>query len=195
MSSTEQISAPASGLCEEEHILLRQVALEAIKYGLEHGSHMPVAISRYPRLLQQAGASFVTLKKQGELRGCIGTLEAYQPLVKDVAHNAYAAAFSDPRFLPLSGDELDGLEIHISVLTPAVPMTFDSEADLLSQIRPGIDGLILEEDHLRGTFLPSVWESLPDAKSFLQHLKQKAGLPAHYWSPHIRISRYTTESF
>ena len=194
MSSIEQAS-PATGLCEEEHILLRQIALEAIKYGVEHGSHLPVATSRYPALLQKPGASFVTLKKHGELRGCIGTLEPYQPLVNDVAHNAHAAAFSDPRFLPLAADELDSLEIHISILTPAVPMNFTSEADLLSQIRPGIDGLILEEGHLRGTFLPSVWESLPDAKSFLQHLKQKAGLPAHYWSPHIRLLRYTTESF
>jgi AmmeMemoRadiSam system protein A len=195
MSSIEQPFTHTTGLCEEEHILLRQVALDAIKYGLEHRSHLPVATSRYPALLQQPGASFVTLKKHGELRGCIGTLEAYQPLVNDVAHNAYAAAFSDPRFSPLATDELDSLEIHISVLTPAVPMRFDSEEDLLSKIRPGIDGLILEEDHLRGTFLPSVWESLPDAKTFLQHLKQKAGLPAHYWSPHIKVSRYTTESF
>lgn len=195
MSSSEQVSTPTTGLCEEEHILLRQVALEAIKYGLEHGTHIPVATSRYPALLQKPGASFVTLKKHGELRGCIGTLEAYQPLVNDVAHNAFSAAFSDPRFLPLATDELDSLEIHISILTPASPMNFDSEEDLLSQIQPGIDGLILEEGHLRGTFLPSVWESLPDAKSFLQHLKQKAGLPAHYWSPRIKVSRYRTESF
>jgi AmmeMemoRadiSam system protein A len=122
-------------------------------------------------------------------------LEARQPLVNDVAYNAFAAAFSDPRFQPVSNDEREHLEFHISVLTPATPMTFDSEEDLLKQIRPGIDGLVLEDGQYRGTFLPAVWESLPDAESFLQHLKQKAGLPQDYWSETIKISRYTTESF
>jgi AmmeMemoRadiSam system protein A len=115
--------------------------------------------------------------------------------VNDVAHNAYAAAFMDPRFLAVTEDELENLEIHISVLTPAVAMTFDSEEDLLKQIRPGIDGLVLEDGRHRGTFLPAVWESLPDVKSFLQHLKQKAGLPDNYWSDSLKVSRYTTESF
>ena len=188
-------SLPTTGLCEEDHILLRKIALEAVKYGLKHGSHFPVETPRYPALLQNPGASFVTLKKAGELRGCIGSLEAYQPLVNDVAHNAYAAAFSDPRFQPVSNDELENLEFHISVLTPAVAMSFDSEEDLLKQIRPDIDGLVLEENQHRGTFLPAVWESLPDAKDFLQHLKQKAGLPQDYWSSSIKVSRYTTESF
>jgi AmmeMemoRadiSam system protein A len=186
---------PTSGLCEEEHILLRQIALEAVEYGIRHGKHLSVETSRYPTPLQNPGASFVTLKIAGQLRGCIGSLEAHQPLVKDVANNAYAAAFSDPRFQPVSIDELKNLDFHISVLTPAVAMTFDSEKDLLEQIRPGIDGLVLEEKQHRGTFLPAVWESLPEAESFLQHLKQKAGLPQNYWSDSIKVSRYTTESF
>lgn len=193
MSSTNAL--PTTGLCEEEHILLRQVAFEAVEYGLKCGEHLPVETSRYPASLQNPGASFVTLKKAGELRGCIGSLEAYQPLVNDVAHNAYAAAFSDPRFQPLSNDEMGNLEFHISVLTPAVAMSFDSEEDLLKQIRPGIDGLVLEENQYRGTFLPAVWESLPDTKDFLRHLKQKAGLPQNYWSESIKVSRYTSESF
>ena len=197
MSSTDVLrdTEPTTNLCEEEHILLRQVAFEAVEYGIRNGRHLPVETSRYPALLQNPGASFVTLKIAGLLRGCIGSLEAYQPLVNDVAHNAYAAAFSDPRFQPVSKDELENLEFHISVLTPTVTITFDSEEDLLKQIRPGIDGLVLEENQHRGTFLPAVWESLPDAKSFLQHLKQKAGLPQDYWSESIKVSRYTTESF
>jgi AmmeMemoRadiSam system protein A len=193
--SNEPPATEHTHLCEEEHIILRRVAKEAIAYGLEHGTHMPVDTTRYPPTLRAHGASFVTLQKHGELRGCIGSLEAYQPLVEDIAHNAYAAAFNDPRFAPVSAKEFDELEIHISVLTPATPMQFTSQADLLKQIQPGIDGLVLEDCGYRGTFLPSVWESLPEATQFLQHLKLKAGLPADYWSETIKVSRYTTESF
>jgi AmmeMemoRadiSam system protein A len=186
---------PGTGLCEEEHILLRQIALEAVEFGLKHGKHLAIDTSRYPKPLQKPGACFVTLKLAGQLRGCIGSLEAHQSLVNDVAYNAFAAAFSDPRFPPVSNNELENLEFHISVLTPAVAMDFDSEEDLLKQIQPGIDGLVLEENQHRGTFLPAVWESLPEAESFLRHLKQKAGLPQDYWSESIKVSRYTTESF
>ena len=193
VSSTED--TPGFGLCEEERILLQQVALEAVEFGIKHGKHLPVETSRYPALLQNPGACFITLKKDGELRGCIGSLVPHRPLVDDVAYNAHAAAFSDPRFMPVSGNELENITFHISILTPAEPMTFNSEEDLLDQIRPGIDGLILEDEQHRGTFLPSVWESLPDAKSFLQHLKQKAGLPGDYCSKNLKVSRYTTESF
>lgn len=174
---------------------MHKIAKEAVEYGLQHGGHLPVDSSRYPRPLREYGASFVTLKKHGELRGCIGSLEAHRPLVEDVANNAYAAAFSDPRFPPLSANELTEVDFHLSVLTPAVPMTFTSEADLLSQLRPGIDGLVLEDGIYRGTFLPAVWESLPEAAQFLQHLKLKAGLPADYWSETLTVARYTTESF
>lgn len=193
MSSTESDVTPK--LCEEEHILLRKLAHEAVEYGLQQGSYLPVDTSRFPRPLREPGASFVTLQKNGELRGCIGSLEAHRPLVEDVVHNAYAAAFSDPRFPPLSERELADVDFHLSILTPAVPMDFNSEADLLRQIRPGIDGLVLEDGIHRGTFLPSVWESLPNAEQFLQHLKLKAGLPPNYWSDTLKVSRYTTESF
>lgn len=195
MSSTNNIT---STLCEEEHILLRNIAKEAVTYGLQNGlqgEHLPVDTGHFPQPLRELGASFVTLKISGELRGCIGSLEAHQPLVDNVAHNAYAAAFSDPRFPPLTEREFSQLEFHISVLTPSEPVTFGSEEDLLSQIRPGIDGLVLEEGRHRGTFLPAVWESLPSARQFLQQLKLKAGLPADYWSDSIKVSRYTTESF
>ena len=193
-ASIETDSKP-SALCEEEQILLREVAKNAVEYGLQYGGHLPIDTARYPRPLREFGASFVTLKMHGELRGCIGSLEAYRPLVEDVARNAYASAFSDPRFPPVSEQELRDLEFHISVLTPALPMHFSSEADLLSQLRPGIDGLVLEDGRYRGTFLPAVWESLPDATQFLQHLKLKAGLPTDYWSNTLKVSRYTSESF
>ena len=201
MSSINDASVDANAeekiarLCEEEHILLHQVAREAVEYKLRQGNELAVDTARYPRPLREPGASFVTLQIRGELRGCIGSLQAYQPLVEDVAHNACAAAFSDPRFPPVSLQELPQLEFHISILTPAETMQFTSEADLLRQIRPGVDGLILEDGRHRGTFLPTVWESLPDAVQFLQHLKLKAGLPPDYWSDTLTVSRYTTESF
>ena len=145
--------------------------------------------------LQQIRATFVTLEIDGELRGCIGTLEAHQALVNDVAYNAHAAAFSDPRFFPLSEKEYPRLDIHISILTPAEPMRFSSENDLIAQLRPGVDGLILQDGNHRGTFLPSVWEQLPEAKQFFTHLKRKAGLPMDYWTDSLQVYRYTTESF
>lgn len=196
-SATNETSTNTNptSLCEEEHILLRHVAREAVEYGLRHDGHLPIDTSRYPRPLQEHGASFVTIKKHDELRGCIGSLEAHRPLVEDVAQNAYAAAFLDPRFPPLSENELTEVDFHLSILTPPVPMNFNSEADLLRQIQPGIDGLVLEDGIHRGTFLPSVWESLPDAVQFLQHLKLKAGLPVDHWSSTLKVARYTSESF
>ena len=145
--------------------------------------------------LKEERATFVTLTIGGALRGCIGMLEACRPLVEDVAENACAAAFDDPRFEPLSKEEFDELDIHISVLSPPEEMTFVSEKDLLERVRPGVDGLILQEGGRRGTFLPSVWEELPDKELFLMHLKMKAGLPNTYWSDSLRVFRYTAEYF
>jgi hypothetical protein len=141
------------------------------------------------------GAAFVTLKENGELRGCIGSLAASRPLDQDIAMNAFAAAFSDPRFNPVTADEVDELEISISVLTTPELMIFRSEEDLVSQLRPGIDGLILTEGRNRGTFLPSVWENYPERESFLNHLKMKAGLASNYWSGTLKVERYETVSW
>lgn len=173
---------------------LLQLARDSIRYGLEHGKPLPVDIGSFDEPLQQNGAAFVTLQINHQLRGCIGSLEAWEPLVEDIARNAFSAAYRDPRFPPVSADEIDQLEIHISILTPSREISFDSEQDLLSQIRPGIDGLILEYGSHRGTFLPSVWESLPDRRDFLDHLKMKAGLPQDFWSDDVRVYRYETES-
>ncbi len=174
---------------------LLHLAHASIAHGLRHDCALPVVIADYPPALQTHRASFVTLEIASRLRGCIGTLEAHQALVKDIADNAYNAAFRDPRFTPVTADESARLDIHISVLSPPEPITFRSEAELLAQLRPGIDGLILSAPGHRGTFLPSVWEQLPRAEEFLQQLKRKAGLPADYWSPQIEVERYTAEVF
>lgn len=177
-------------LSTEERDTLLDIAGQSIRYGLSHNSPLPVTVEDYSERLQLPGASFVTLNIDHQLRGCIGTLEAYQPLVKDVADHAFAAAFRDPRFPALSADEEPRLDIHISILTPAEAMSFSSEAELIAQLQPGVDGLILEDGYNKGTFLPSVWDSLPDATQFLQHLKQKAGLPSNHWSDSLKVSRY-----
>lgn len=140
--------------------------------------------------LSRPGAVFVTLTRAGSLRGCIGSLEARRSLETDVRENALAAAFRDPRFAPLGEAELAETRVEVSLLTPAVPMRFADEADALGQLRPGIDGVILEQGKRRATFLPQVWESLPEPKHFLAQLKLKAGLPADFWAPDLRLGRY-----
>lgn len=182
-------------LTEEEQRTCLQVARQSILHGLEKDCALQIITADYSAALQQNAACFVTLYKKGELRGCIGALQAYQPLINDIAEHAYAAAFQDPRFPALRQDEYELLEIEISVLGKPKAMTFKSEEDLLQQIRPDIDGLILEYGYNRGTFLPSVWEQLPDKKDFLSHLKMKAGLPAQWWDNEAKISRYETFKF
>lgn len=171
---------------------LLALARESISTQL-HGGALP-ALSASSRL-QQLDACFVTLKIRGELRGCIGSLTAYRPLEEDVIHNARAAARKDPRFSPLTIAELAQVEISISVLTPPKAFVVNSEAELLQILRPGIDGLLLEEGPYRATFLPAVWEQLPTPEEFLLHLKHKAGLPARHWSPSISFSRYRSIEF
>ncbi len=144
---------------------------------------------------RQPGASFVTLTRHGELRGCIGSLEAWRPLAEDVAANARAAAFRDPRFAPLTAGELAGIRVEVSLLTPAQPLPWRDEAEALAQLRPGIDGVILIAGRHRATFLPQVWEQLPDPANFLAHLKRKAGLAADYWGSDLRLERYTVEKW
>jgi AmmeMemoRadiSam system protein A len=134
---------------------------------------------------------FVTLKRHGTLRGCIGSYQARRPLVEDVADNAFAAAFLDPRFRALEASEVEGLTLHISLLTPPVPLQVRDRPELLASLRPGVDGLLLEDLPHRATFLPQVWETLPDPTDFLEELFHKAGLPRHHWSPTLRFYRYT----
>jgi len=140
--------------------------------------------------LHRKGATFVTLTQRGELRGCIGSLEAWRPLLTDVQENACAAAFRDPRFSPLREAELPITRIEVSLLSPAELMHFRDEADALAQLRPNIDGVILTVGQYRSTFLPQVWEQLPEAAEFMAHLKQKAGLPGAYWGANVQLERY-----
>jgi len=179
----------------EERGVLQRVALESIQTGLLAGTPLSVGPDDYTESLRHQRSSFVTLKQTTALRGCIGSLEPSRCLIEDVAHNAFAAAFRDPRFPPLQNRELDSLSIEISVLGQREPVKFDSERELIDVLRPGIDGLVLQDGQFRGTFLPSVWESLPQPEVFLQQLKMKAGLPAGYWSDTLAVWRYTTESF
>lgn len=189
------VPMPSTEIESQYHPLLLRLARQAIVYGVHHGGkQMEFSTENVPPCLLEHRASFVTLKIDGDLRGCIGSLQAYRPLVVDVLHNAYAAAFKDPRFNPMTHQELDDLQIDISILSPPQELAFDKEGDLLDQLRPGIDGLILKEGVRRGTFLPSVWQFLPDKRQFLENLKLKAGLPAGYWSKEIQVYRYTTEA-
>jgi uncharacterized protein len=180
---------------EQQRRALLDIAWRSIRHGLERGAALNLDPGEFEPPLREPAASFVTLHSNGQLRGCIGNLQASRPLARDVAENAFAAAFRDPRFPALEHSELADLDLQISVLGAPQPLRFDSETDLLSQLRPGLDGLILEQGDRRATFLPAVWETLPDPQQFLQHLKLKAGLPPHYWSDRIRIARYGTECF
>jgi len=145
--------------------------------------------------LHEKGASFVTLTMSQRLRGCIGSLEAHRPLLLDVKTNAYAAAFRDPRFSPLTLAELEATEIEISLLSAKQPMLFSGERDALAQLQPGVDGVIFEFGRYRSTFLPQVWEQLPDVKTFMAHLKHKAGLHPEFWNEEVKLYRYSVKKF
>lgn len=145
--------------------------------------------------LREIGASFVTLRLQGELRGCIGSVDPHRPLGDDVVHNARAAAFQDPRFPPVAREELERLQVEVSVLSPRTPIEASDEPSALAALRPGVDGIYLEYAGRGATFLPQVWENLPDPQDFLGELRRKAGLGARFWDPAIRLSRYTVEKY
>lgn len=146
-----------------------------------------------PARLAQPGATFVTLTRRGQLRGCIGSLEAYRPLAEDVAANARAAAFRDPRFAPLSATEYPEICLEVSLLAAPEPFPVRDEGDALARLRPGEDGLVFTFQGRRATFLPQVWESLPAPEAFLTQLKRKAGLPGDFWDPEVRLERYRVQ--
>lgn len=181
-------------LSEQDKQTLIDLAWQSIRHGLETGRPL-LELGAVPAVLMNPGASFVTLESNGDLRGCIGSLQAHRPLAEDVAHNAYSAAFRDSRFMPLQPHELSGLSLQVSVLTEPTDVLFRDEADLLQQLVPGEDGIILEDGYHRATFLPQVWDQLPQPELFMAHLKSKAGLPSNYWSDAMRIQRYHVEKF
>ncbi len=170
---------------------LLEVARASIADGHRTGAPLAVDLAAHDPALRAPGASFVTLHVGGELRGCTGSLEPVRPLVADVAYHAFCSAFLDRRFEPLREDEMDALHVHVSVLSPHEPLDVATEDDLLAALRPGVDGLILEESGRRATFLPAVWEQLPSPRDFVRQLRRKAGLPDDYWSDALRAYRYT----
>ncbi len=170
-------------LTREEARWLLKLAREALEYGVRGRELPPLNWEALPPRLREPGVSFVTLYKHGELRGCIGGLEPRWPLAQDVRIHAVAAALEDPRFPPVTPEELPDIEVEVSVLTPLQPLPYSDPADLVAKLRPGVDGVVIEDPTtgLRATFLPQVWEKLPDPRVFLSHLCLKAGLPADAW--------------
>ncbi len=171
--------------------ILLSIARAAIAETLELPHASIEELAQGKPWLQEKAACFVTLTQNGQLRGCIGTLEAHSSLLEDVVHNANAAAFRDSRFSPLVRDEFEETEIEISLLSAMQPLIFLNEQDALTQLRPGIDGVLFESGQHRSTFLPQVWQQLPDSKTFMAHLKAKAGLSSDFWSDEVKLYRYT----
>jgi len=181
---------PLSATDREE---LLAVARASLEHGLENGCQINLDSSDFPGALQIVSASFVTLQIEGKLRGCVGGLEPRWPLVQDTARHAFGAGFEDPRFPPLSKNEHARVTIHLSVLSPREPVVFSSEEALIATLRPGIDGLVLHLGENRATFLPSVWDSLPEPLRFFTELKKKARIPSDQIPS--KAERYHTESF
>lgn len=177
----------------EWHSVLATIARQAVVAAAHREDYAPPPEWLAGRLAEP-GASFVTLRAGGELRGCIGSLTARRALGLDVAANARAAALEDRRFPPLGPHELAQLMIEISLLTPPEALPVRSRSELLAALTPGVDGLVLEDDGHRATFLPAVWEQLPDPEAFVGQLERKAGLGAGSWSSARRFHRYRTES-
>jgi AmmeMemoRadiSam system protein A len=197
MSSAEAESQqPEARFDNSARQILIQIARDSIETALRTGVSLAVKVSEYSGELCENRACFVTLRcAYHTLRGCIGSSEAVRSLVEDVAYNAWMAASVDERFEPIALEELEQLHIHISVLSPLEPLQATSEEELLEQVRPGVDGILIIEGQQRGTLLPVVWEMVPDARRFLHEVRRKAGLPGDYWSDTMTIFRYTAESF
>jgi uncharacterized protein len=180
---------------EEKQTLLR-MAREAMEYGVRGKKLPPPQENELSEHLRDQGASFVTLTIGGSLRGCIGALEAYQPLADDVREHAIAAALEDPRFPPVREDELSRIQIEVSRLTRPVPLEYKDAADLLSKLRPNVDGVILRDGVRRATFLPQVWEKIPDPAKFMDNLCYKLGVSDNTWRiKHLDVLIYQVEEF
>jgi len=176
---------------EDKGRILLAIARAAIAEAL--GQHY-VANEDAPWLRIKA-ACFITLMQNDKLRGCIGTLEAHHSLLEDIKYNAKAAAFNDTRFTPVTSSELESIDIEVSLLSPMRALDFSDEQDALAQLQPGIDGVVFEFGSHRSTFLPQVWQQLPDAKDFIAQLKAKAGLSPDFWANEVKLSRYTVRKW
>lgn len=192
---TEEVDSSQAPLSDIDRQELIRVAAATVQRAAA-GKPMPkVSVGTFATGVQRPGASFITLTKGGRLRGCLGSLQAYRPLVLDVAERGYASATKDPRFDPVRSNELKGMHMEVAVLSASQRMSFDSETGLLEQLRSGIDGLIIEDVGKRATFLPKVWDEISEPRMFLHRLKQKAGLAPEHWSATFRAWRYETERF
>jgi len=189
------VPMPCIKLGRDHKACLLAFAKQSIAHGLQFQSPLPVDLAAVEPVLRQSAATFVTLHYRQQLVGCIGSLQAIQPLLSNVVHNAHSAAFMDHRFAPLEQDKLAGLDIEVAVLSELVSVDVHSEQALMAFLQPGVHGLALEYGEQRATFLPKVWAQLPDKREFLAQLKKKAGLSADFWSPQLQISCYTTDSF
>lgn len=174
---------------------LLELAHRSIASGLGRRDPQSLPHDAWSPGLLESRATFTTITLAGELRGCCGTIEPRRPLVADVWHNAWVSAYADPRFGPVSAAELGTLTIAISVLTPLTPIEAESEAQLAASLLPGIDGLVLRYGGARATFLPAVWQSLPEPREFIAQLKRKAGWSSSFWPPGMAAFRYRTQTF
>lgn len=170
---------------------LLQLLARTIRYGFSSDTPPKVAIGSFAADLRQERATFVTLERHGHLRGCIGSIVPHRPLVLDLVENAFRAAFKDPRFAKLTPAETEGLTLSLSLLSPMSPMQFEDESGLLQSLRPGEDGLMIQDGEKRAVFLPQVWDQLPEPRDFLGRLKRKAGMTEHHWSSGFRAWRFT----
>jgi len=187
---------PTRTLTADEKLLLLQLARRSIELTVHQHALPLLDLSELSEPLREYGATFVTLTIGGELRGCIGALEPYQPLVQDVCEHAAAAALEDYRFPPVTPDEVPLLEIEISRLTPPERFVYNSPTELLTRLRPLIDGVILRDPPRRATFLPQVWEKIPQPAVFLTQLCQKMGAPANLWQRKpLEVYTYQVEEF
>jgi AmmeMemoRadiSam system protein A len=193
MTDNDEFSQATRAILNKHGETLLGLAAGSIRHGMKNGKPLPASPDDHAPELAAPGASFVTLKRNGKLRGCIGSSEAYRPLAADVSENGFRAAFKDPRFPALKPDEIDGLTLSISLLSPKMPMTFSSQADFLQKLKPNTDGLIIEDAGRRALFLPSVWAQLPQTKTFVEHLKVKAGLAKDHWSNGFKAWRFTAD--
>jgi len=172
-----------------------EILLPIARSSISGALGQPLEAAENAAWLQDKAACFVTLTQHQQLRGCIGTLEARRSLLEDVKSNARAAALQDTRFTPLTAEELDFTEIEISLLSAMQPIDFSNEQEALAQLRPGIDGVLFEYGHYRSTFLPQVWQQLPDTTEFVAHLKHKAGLSPDFWADEVKLSLYTVSKW
>jgi AmmeMemoRadiSam system protein A len=185
-----------TALTQTDRDCLLELARRSISLAANGEPLPPLRLEDLPPNILREGASFVTLTVDGELRGCVGAIEPYQSLAEDVYEHAEAAAMHDYRFPPLQPGEVADICIEISYLTPPLPLEYTSPKDLISRLRPGVDGVMIRDGGHRATFLPQVWEKVPDPAAFLDHLCQKMGAPTAYWrSKHLQVSTYQVECF